>query len=226
MKQLLIAVIVFAFTISAAYGALSSNAANGPVRAVAPEARSLTMGPPSAETLALAQTLVSPEAATPFPAPETAGQPRNYEPASGSRHSGLGPIFGLLFRFLIVLGLAYGASLFLRRYHLGRLYQPAGGMRILESVSLGPQRALHIVAIGDRRLLVASCASQVTMMADVTDDYVEEIAGVQTLAPLPGSPFTRGLLEALSHHRVLAKLPLLTHSTIDSIRRRRDGGND
>ena len=40
-------------------------------------------------------------------------------------------------------------------------------VRVLETVALGQQRALHLISVGGRTLLIASTPSQVAMLADI-----------------------------------------------------------
>lgn len=218
MKQLCIAAIVFLLATSAAFGAL-------PESAPAPSADAVVSVPqplrtPLSEAATEKATINGPDSpavSTTTEADKT-GSSQLYSKALSQPHnSGLGPIFGLLFRFLLVIGLAYGASLLLRRFHLGRLYQPSGELRVLESVSLGPQRALHIVAVGTRRLLISSCSSQITLVADVTEDYIAEIADDK--APSNGTRFSRGLQEALAGTGLLTRISLFTHSNSKPVSR-------
>jgi len=47
---------------------------------------------------------------------------------------------------------------------------PGASLHILETAVLGQQRALHLVAVGGRILLVGSTQGQVAMLADLTDE--------------------------------------------------------
>jgi flagellar biosynthetic protein FliO len=42
-------------------------------------------------------------------------------------------------------------------------------LRVIESMSLGPRKQIHIVKVGRRKLLVGSGTDSVTCLADVTD---------------------------------------------------------
>ncbi len=76
----------------------------------------------------------------------------------------------------LVLGLAYATILGLKRFtnmktgagHSGRR------IRIVENSQLGPNRALHLVEIGGRKLLVASTPSQVSLIAEIEADQASD----------------------------------------------------
>jgi len=69
-------------------------------------------------------------------------------------------------KLLAVLVLAYGALVLLRRYSLGSgLGRRAGALEVLESVALGPNRAIYLIRVGDRRLVLGVTATQITPLA-------------------------------------------------------------
>jgi flagellar biogenesis protein FliO len=41
---------------------------------------------------------------------------------------------------------------------------------VVETAVLGPQRAVHLISVGARTLLIASTQSQITLLADVTGE--------------------------------------------------------
>ena len=45
----------------------------------------------------------------------------------------------------------------------------AKDIRVTETVNLGHRKSLHLVAVGDRRILIASCPERISMLADVTN---------------------------------------------------------
>jgi|GEM_PF-3087307 len=109
----------------------------------------------------------------------------------------IGPTLDLLFRFALVLVIAYLVSVLVRRLYAGRLHRSSGGIQILETVPMGQQRALHIVAIGERRLLVAS-AAQISLIADVTQDYPVEAIGEESRKLPPWGGVARKIQDTIS----------------------------
>ena len=74
--------------------------------------------------------------------------------------------------------LAVGAVLATRYLQQARIgwRLPARSLRVLETAVLGPQRALHLIAVGGRTLLIASTQGQVALLADVTGESSEKPA--------------------------------------------------
>ena len=66
-------------------------------------------------------------------------------------------------------------------------------VRVLETVALGQQRAVHLISVGGRTLLIASTPSQVAMLADVGPAETQEAAR----APSPASSFSAVLSHLL-----------------------------
>jgi flagellar biogenesis protein FliO len=52
----------------------------------------------------------------------------------------------------------------------------ARSLRVLETAVLGQQRALHLIAVGSRTLLIASTQGQVALLADVTGEPTQQPA--------------------------------------------------
>jgi len=69
--------------------------------------------------------------------------------------------------FLAILGVA--AVYTVKKFLPAITNAAAKDIRITETVNLGQRRALHIVVVGDRRILIASCPEHITMLADVTN---------------------------------------------------------
>jgi flagellar biogenesis protein FliO len=74
--------------------------------------------------------------------------------------------------------LAVGAVLATRYLQQARIgwRLPARSLRVLETAVLGQQRALHLIAVGGRTLLIASTQGQVALLADVTGEPSEKPA--------------------------------------------------
>jgi len=100
------------------------------------------------------------------------------------------PVYVTLARFgltlALVLGLAYVTILGLKRFT--GLKTPfgtgQGQMRVVENLSLGAGRVLHLVEIGSRRLVVASTASSVTVVTEIAaDELLDASSGSPTEPP-------------------------------------------
>jgi len=71
--------------------------------------------------------------------------------------------------FVIVLGAA--AIYVSRRLLPGIARLPGKEIRIVETVHLGPRKAVHLLQIGDRRLLIGSTSESVTKLADLSEGF-------------------------------------------------------
>lgn len=144
-------------------------------------------------------------AAPAAPAPLPTGQP-----AGGSDLS-VGAIFGLISKLGLVLAMAYGASVLLKRANHRSLAPRGSGMKVVETIPLGQHRSLHVVSVGNRRLLVGATPQQIGLIGDVTRDLriaaPAETAPAQPLASHPGTDvpaddFTARLLGLLQKANV------------------------
>ncbi len=102
--------------------------------------------------------------------------------APDASHSDFRAVLQMILCLAFVIAVAYAASLLLRRLNLGRLATRSGAVRVVETVPLGQGRAVHLLAVGDRRLLIGATPQGVTLLDEVTGQ-VEEIEAVP--APLP-----------------------------------------
>lgn len=83
---------------------------------------------------------------------------------------------GFTVKLVLVLGLCYVTILGLKRF--SNLRGPIGAgqrhIRMIDNLSLGANRGLHLVAVGSRRLLVASTSSQINVLTELGADEVPE----------------------------------------------------
>jgi len=94
------------------------------------------------------------------------------------------PVYVTALRFIFSLGLvlvlAYATILGLRKF-AGLKSSLAPGrqrIRVLENSSLGPNRTLHLVEVGKRKLVIASTPNQVNLITEVSaDDLPESVVG-------------------------------------------------
>lgn len=93
---------------------------------------------------------------------------------AGSGDGGGGDFFlrmMLMIFLVIVLGVA---AIYLSRKVLPRFTQLSGKrVRVVETVHLGPRKALHLLKIGNRQLLIGSTNENIIRLADVTDALSE-----------------------------------------------------
>ena len=75
---------------------------------------------------------------------------------------------------VVILGVAavYVSKRFLPKIpHLGKR-----DIRIAESISLGPNKTVHLLEVGSQKILVGSTNENITMLADVTDALTDDTA--------------------------------------------------
>jgi len=84
---------------------------------------------------------------------------------------------GLFFRMALSVALVLGlgaAALYLSKKVLPRVTNTVGReIRVLETTCLGPRKALHLVEVGNQRLLIASTSDRVTMLTHVGDTWLD-----------------------------------------------------
>ncbi len=83
---------------------------------------------------------------------------------------------GLFLRMMLSVGIVIGlgaAALYLSRRVLPRVTRTAGReIRIVETACLGPRKAIHVVEVGNRRLLIASTSEHITMLTPLGDAWL------------------------------------------------------
>ena len=83
----------------------------------------------------------------------------------------------LFLRMMLSVGIVIGlgaAALYLSRRVLPRMAHPAGReIRIVETACLGPRKALHLVEVGNQRLLIASTSESITMLTPLGDALLD-----------------------------------------------------
>jgi len=74
---------------------------------------------------------------------------------------------------LLVAGLGVG-MLYVSKKVLPKVTNaPGKEIRVRETAYLGPRKALHLVEIGNHKLLIGSTNDSITALADVTDTWLE-----------------------------------------------------
>ena len=72
---------------------------------------------------------------------------------------------------VVVLGIA---AIYISKKFLPKITNlPGKKIRILETVHLGPRKAVHLLQIGNQQLLIGSTSEGITALADVTDTLTD-----------------------------------------------------
>lgn len=91
-------------------------------------------------------------------------------------------------KLLIVLLLIVGSSIILRRWQqTGPSGKAIRQMRLLETVRLSPKQALHLVAIGDQKLLIGATDQNVSLISSI--EYSINSAPIEEAPAQPGLDF-------------------------------------
>ena len=81
--------------------------------------------------------------------------------------------YKMMFAVLLVVVLGI-AAIYISKKFVPRITSLSGKkIQISETVHLGPRKALHIIKIGNRRLLIGSTNENIAALADVTDTLSE-----------------------------------------------------
>lgn len=95
------------------------------------------------------------------------------EIGGGVTSFGAGDWFGLLARLVLVVGVIWVAVLgmrwYVRRVNGGMAGRSGGALEVLETHALGPNRALHLVRLGDRAVLIGATPERITSLLSVED---------------------------------------------------------
>lgn len=83
----------------------------------------------------------------------------------------------LFLKMMLSVGLVVGlgvAALYLSKRVLPRVSHASGKeIHILETAYLGPRKALHLVEVGNHRLLIASASDNITMLTHIGDPWLD-----------------------------------------------------
>ena len=81
--------------------------------------------------------------------------------------------YKMLILVLVVIGLWVASSYFSKRF-TGRASRLSGRrIHVAEITHLGPRKALYLVDVGRRKLLIGTTGDTIAMLADVTDSLLE-----------------------------------------------------
>jgi flagellar biosynthetic protein FliO len=97
---------------------------------------------------------------TPAPASASAGDPFN---------NPTGLALDVFFKMGIVVVFIIGAALLLRRWQGGSWRGSQHQVSVVETIHLTPRRAIHLIQVGDRQLLIGATDQAVTLLSEVTE---------------------------------------------------------
>lgn len=138
----------------------------------------------AAKAHAKAHALVIHKDTTPLPAgvshPASVGTHHVAASSSAFVHMGLG--------LVLVVGLIYGIYWLLKRYSGSKGGRSDGRMQVIATTALAPNRALHLVSIGDELVLVGSAEHAVTPIRVYSEDESGELRARLEGGPAPLRP--------------------------------------
>ncbi|KPK45155.1 MAG: hypothetical protein AMJ65_00670 [Phycisphaerae bacterium SG8_4] len=84
-----------------------------------------------------------------------------------------GIYYRMMLAVLIVVVLG-GVAIYVSRKLLPRITNlPGKEIRVVETVHLGPKKAVHLLEVGSRRFLIGSTSESVTKLADISSDSAD-----------------------------------------------------
>lgn len=86
-----------------------------------------------------------------------------------SEPSTTGMLLDVLWKLGLVVLCVYGVFWVMRRVSVRRVAPGGRQLQVMETVSLGANRSLHLVRVGGQTLLLGTTAQEVRNLADVTD---------------------------------------------------------
>lgn len=135
--------------------------------------------------------VAGPPVAAQAPSQEVAADAAAHGRPAGPELLGAGDLVGLLLKTGVVVALL-GASLWALRRYAGAapLRRGTGAVTVAETLPLAQGRAVYVLDVGDRALLVGATPQQLTLLGEVRDTAV--LAKLRA-APEPSAPALAGL---------------------------------
>jgi flagellar biosynthetic protein FliO len=98
----------------------------------------------------------------------SANTPNFYATRTGNLSGG--ELFYKMMLSVILIVILGGAAMYVSKKFLPKIVnQPGKNVHILETTHLGPRKTIHLLKIGERKLLIGSTNENITMLADVTE---------------------------------------------------------
>ncbi|MGC9453849.1 MAG: flagellar biosynthetic protein FliO [Phycisphaerae bacterium] len=110
-------------------------------------------------------------AAAETPSPKNSRKdPFDQDGGNGTGFADTGEMLWKMMASLMVLAVLAVAAWVVFRKVVPRIGQTSGRrVRLLETTYVGPRKAVHLLQVGRRRLLISSSREEVSLLADVTD---------------------------------------------------------
>ncbi len=106
------------------------------------------------------------------------GEDPNFPGGSGFSPGGGELFYRAMITVLFVIVLGFGAY-YVSRKLLPRITRlPGREIHVIETTYLGPHKALHLIDIGSRRLLIGSTNNNITKLMDINDGYTDASTGL------------------------------------------------
>ena len=97
----------------------------------------------------------------------------NFAERPGDITGGRELFYKMVLSVLLVVALG-AAAIYVSKKLLPKITNlPGKEIRIVETVHLGPRKAVHLIEIGDRRFLIGSTNESITRLADMTDTFTD-----------------------------------------------------
>ncbi len=90
----------------------------------------------------------------------------SYDPGDGMGYD--------LVRAILLVAVLGAAAIYVSKKLLPKITNlPGKEVRVVETVYLGPRKAVHVLEVGSRRFLVGSTNENITQLADITGDLTD-----------------------------------------------------
>jgi flagellar biogenesis protein FliO len=97
----------------------------------------------------------------------------NFASPADISFGGSGLFARMMLCLLLVAGLGAGTFYVSKKVLPKVTNAPGKEIRVRETACLGPRRALHLVEVGNHKLLIGSTSDSITALADVTDSWLD-----------------------------------------------------
>ncbi len=90
-----------------------------------------------------------------------------------------GSLYRMLLSLVLVIALAFGV-MYVSKKILPKVSGVSGKrVRVIETVSLGSRRAVHLLEVGGQQILIGSTQNTITRLAELSNDRVDEVISEQ-----------------------------------------------
>lgn len=119
----------------------------------------------------------NPAGAAEPPAGDTSPSAVNTPNFYATKSNNLGELFYKMMASVILIVILGGAAMYVSKKFLPRIVSQGGkNIHILETTYLGPRKMVHLLKVGEKKLLIGSTGDNIAMLADVTDALTNKTA--------------------------------------------------